>query len=76
MKETKDFSNTRITKGKAIREKCLDCCCGQEFEVKNCSILRCSLWRYRMGYELKDDLNPLLRGNTEILEPSTLLLRN
>lgn len=76
MKETKDYSQTRVTKGKAIREKCLDCCCGQESEVKNCSIFKCSLWRYRMGYELKDDLNPLLRVNTKILEPATTLLEN
>ena len=34
---------------KAIREKCLDCTCGQANEVKNCQIEKCPLWKYRMG---------------------------
>lgn len=34
---------------KSIRAKCLDCCCGQASEVKNCQIERCPLWKYRMG---------------------------
>jgi len=34
---------------KAIRAKCLDCCCGQMKEVKECTITRCALWPYRMG---------------------------
>jgi hypothetical protein len=39
----------RLTPVKAIRAKCLDCCCGQMKEVKECRILRCSLYPYRMG---------------------------
>lgn len=34
---------------KAIREKCLDCCCGQANEVKLCTIERCALWSFRFG---------------------------
>lgn len=34
---------------KAIRAKCLDCCCGQASEVKNCQIKQCPLWEYRFG---------------------------
>ncbi len=34
---------------KAIREKCLDCCCGQANEVKLCTIERCALWPFRFG---------------------------
>jgi hypothetical protein len=34
---------------RAMREKCLDCCCGQAFEVKECPCTGCSLWPYRMG---------------------------
>ena len=34
---------------KAIRAKCLDCCCGQASEVKNCPSKRCPLWEYRFG---------------------------
>lgn len=34
---------------KAIRAKCLDCCCGNTAEVKRCDIETCSLYPYRMG---------------------------
>lgn len=34
---------------KAIREKCLDCCCGQEKEVELCTCENCSLHIYRFG---------------------------
>lgn len=39
----------RITPIKAIRAKCLECCCGSSNEVKLCSIERCALWLYRTG---------------------------
>lgn len=35
--------------GKAIRAKCLDCCCGNAAEVRRCVSIRCALWPYRMG---------------------------
>jgi hypothetical protein len=34
---------------KGIREKCLDCCCGNASEVRKCVALDCPLWPYRMG---------------------------
>mgnify|MGYP007119937528 CR=1 FL=1 len=43
----------RITRGKAIRLKCLDCCCGNSAEVRRCPVTKCPLWRYRMGNENK-----------------------
>ena len=43
----------RITRGKAIRLKCLDCCCGNSAEVRRCPAIKCPLWRYRMGNENK-----------------------
>lgn len=43
----------RITRGKAIRLKCLDCCCGNSAEVRRCPVTDCPLWRYRMGSESK-----------------------
>lgn len=43
----------RITRAKAIRLKCLDCCCGQAAEVRKCHIESCPLWIYRMGREIK-----------------------
>lgn len=41
----------RITRGKAIRLKCLDCCCGNSAEVRRCLATGCPLWRYRLGKE-------------------------
>lgn len=34
---------------KAIREKCLDCCCGSTLEVKECSVVKCPIHPFRMG---------------------------
>lgn len=43
----------RLTRAKAIRAKCLDCCCGQAIEVRRCTIKKCPLFPYRMGKEDK-----------------------
>jgi hypothetical protein len=45
-----------MTPMKAIRAKCLDCCCGQSNEVRLCPISDCSLWPYRDGH------NPARKG--------------
>jgi hypothetical protein len=34
---------------KAIRRKCLDCCCGSSREVSLCPVHSCSLHPYRFG---------------------------
>jgi len=34
---------------KAIRAKCLDCCCGSYTEINLCTIKNCALYPYRMG---------------------------
>ena len=46
----------RITRAKAIRLKCIDCCAGNTAEVRKCPAEHCPLWRYRMGKEIKDGL--------------------
>ena len=33
----------------AIRHKCLDCCCFQPSEVRECPVSTCGLWPYRLG---------------------------
>jgi len=46
---------------KAIREKCLDCCCGSSQEVKMCVITDCALFPFRMGnnpYRKKREISP------------------
>lgn len=34
---------------RAIREKCLDCACGNDAEVRRCELKHCTLWPFRMG---------------------------
>lgn len=34
---------------KAIRAKCLDCCCGSIKEVEQCEIEKCALHPFRFG---------------------------
>lgn len=46
--------NERITRGKAIRLKCLDCCCGNAAEVRKCVARNCPLYAYRLGKECRD----------------------
>lgn len=41
----------RLTRGQAIRAKCLECMCGSAYEVKRCVCTDCPLFRYRLGHE-------------------------
>jgi hypothetical protein len=46
---------------KAIREKCLDCCCGNAAEVRKCVAVDCPLWSFRIGtnpFRKKRELAP------------------
>lgn len=45
-----------MTPLKAIRAKCLDCCCGQVYEINKCTATQCPLYEYRTGH------NPKLKG--------------
>ena len=47
-----------LTPIKAIRAKCLDCCCDQIKEVKECGIVDCSLHPYRLGKRPVDSSKP------------------
>lgn len=40
----------RISPLKAIRQKCLDCCCGSSNEVKLCTATACALYPFREGH--------------------------
>ena len=53
----------RLTRSKAIREKCLDCCCGSAYEVRQCTATNCPLWIYRLGKEVEQN-TPKLGQNT------------
>ncbi len=39
----------RKTPIQSIREKCLDCCCGSNKEIRLCPVIDCALYPYRMG---------------------------
>ena len=44
---------------KAIRAKCLDCCCGNQAEVKSCTVSNCPHHDFRFGknpYRAKREL--------------------
>lgn len=34
---------------KAIRMKCLDCCSGQNKEIRLCTVINCPIYPYRFG---------------------------
>lgn len=53
----------RLSRSKAIRLKCIDCCCGNMAEVRRCPATSCPLWRYRMGKEENDALNPKYKNS-------------
>ena len=53
----------RLTRTKAIRMKCLDCCADQLAEVRKCPATNCPLWRYRMGREENDELKPMRKSS-------------
>lgn len=40
---------TRLTPLRAMRAKCLDCCCGSAKEVRLCPMPECPLYAYRLG---------------------------
>lgn len=40
----------KLTPIKAIRLKCLDCCCGSAYEVKLCTAANCPLYPFREGH--------------------------
>ena len=42
-------SNEITSPLKAIKAKCLDCCCGDRSEVKECPSKDCPLWQFRLG---------------------------
>jgi hypothetical protein len=46
---------------RAVRAKCLDCCCGNTAEVRKCVATDCPLWPLRLGsnpFRKKRELSP------------------
>ena len=48
-----------MTRAKAIRVKCLDCCGGNSAEVRRCASKNCALWPFRMGRKAKGKEIPM-----------------
>ena len=49
--DTKDvIQEVDLTPIRAIRLKCMDCCCFDWAEVRECELTECSLHSYRMGH--------------------------
>ena len=68
----------RISPLKAIRHKCLDCCCGSSYEVKLCTVERCALYPFREGHnpykkrrEYTDEERDALKSHLSQIRPST-----
>lgn len=54
-----------LTPIKAIRAKCLDCCCGNVAEVRRCPSEKCALYPYRMGKRPKAYTDTTADENSE-----------
>ena len=56
---------------KAIPKKCLDCTCGQVLEIRECPVIECPLYPYRMGRRPdKATVDTLKRFYAENVEPA------
>ena len=53
------LNNKKTTPLKAIRLKCLDCCCNSSKEVNLCIIPECPLFQFRYGK------NPYIKRNLD-----------
>lgn len=40
----------KLTPTKAIRQNCIECCCGDKNEVKLCPVVNCPLYPFRLGH--------------------------
>lgn len=47
----------KLTATKAIRAKCIQCCCGSLKEVKLCASEGCALWHFRLGHAPKEPVD-------------------
>lgn len=51
------MSRTAASPLRAIRAKCMDCCCGQAKEIRFCAAAKCPLYDFRFGHRPKGDTN-------------------
>jgi len=61
-----------LTPMRAIRAKCIDCCCGSVYEPARCTALRCPLHPYRNGKRPKGypDTTEDIESNSPLASPA------
>ena len=59
-----------LTPRKAIRAKCLDCCCGHPSEVRDCTAKNCPLYPHRFGKRPKAGSDTPEEATTENTQES------
>lgn len=50
---------------KAIRAKCIDCCCGSRKEVDACELSKCPLYDFRLGTDASSSPQPMNLSNNK-----------
>lgn len=70
-KTVKDTAKKKrqVSPERAIRLKCLECCCGQAIEVEQCGLTGCPLYDFRMYGVQPKEPNPEVKTPDEIIEP-------
>ena len=68
---TKEGEVHLYTPIKAIRRKCLDCCCGSSMEVGLCPVHCCSLHPYRFGKRPGGEKREMTPARQEALRKAT-----
>ena len=54
-----DYSipKNKLSRPKAMRAKCMDCCAGNRMEVRRCNVYTCPLFPYRPYQEKEEKKN-------------------
>ncbi len=67
--ELEAVGHRAISPMRALRLRCLDCCAGNDAEVRRCTVRKCPSWPFRMGTSpwRKFKLTPAQKENLEKL---------
>lgn len=66
MVEINNFKKHHGTRGQAIKSFCLQCSGYAQHDVKKCTVIKCSLFPYRMGKNPKD--SQLVKGINNLIK--------
>jgi len=65
-----------LTPMRAIRQKCLDCCCFQPKEVTLCTVTNCPLYAFRTGHRPQKGNYTSTESYNEKTAPTTAKTEN